>query len=217
MVEEKETRKLSFPLYVAAFVVTLIILLAGIYIGTIISENAKQDLQLDVAHLSTRLSGTQLMFLLDDSREFCPVYANELSKLEGDMRPIGQKLAFLEDKYGQVDEQLKLEYFNLETESYLLSKKVREKCNDDSVLVLYFYSNKNCEGCKKQGEDLSAAYDSTKRNVKIYSFDGDLGSPIVTAFKTRYNVTSYPTILVNENAHEGIVSSAEIVKLFENA
>ncbi|MDO8554600.1 MAG: hypothetical protein Q7S22_07365 [Candidatus Micrarchaeota archaeon] len=212
MVEQKsEQRKLSLPLYLGAFVVTVLIFMIGIYVGNYISENAKQTMSSDIESISSKLSGTQLLFLLDNSSAFCPVYMDELSKLDGDTEIIGQKLAFLEDKYGTVNEKLKLQYFVLETEAYLLSKKVNEKCEDDSVLVLYFYSNKDCKDCKQQGESLLAAKNSAKKNVKIYSFDGELNSPVVTALKIRHSISTYPSVVVDDALYLGFQSKEQLL------
>ncbi len=217
MVEQKTERKLSIPLYVGAFLVTMAIFLVGTYVGNLISENSRQGMSNDITKISSRLTDTQLLFLLDNSSSFCPVYNDALSKLDDDTELIGQKLAFLEDKYGTVDEKLKLQYFDLETDAYFLSKKVNEKCNDSSTLVLYFYSNKNCRDCKQEGETLLDARSAAKKKVKIYSFDGDMGSPVVTALKKKYSVSVYPTILINEIPYSGYQSLAQLSSSFEKS
>ncbi len=216
MVEQKsEQRKLSVPLYLGAFVVTALIFMLGIYVGNYISEISRQGMSGDIERISSKLSGTQLLFLLDNSSAFCPVYNDELSKLDADTESIGQKLAFLEDKYGTIDEKLKLQYFVLETESYLLSKRVNEKCNEDSLLVLYFYSNKDCKDCKQQGESLLAAKNSANKNVKIYSFDGELNSPVVTALKIRHSISTYPSVVVDDVLYSGLQTKEQLSGLFE--
>lgn len=213
-----QNRAFSLPLYLAAFVISIVIFGIGIYAGTIVDKGSLSGISADVERVLQRLESAQLLLFLDDSSSFCPVYSGELQKLERDTEKIGQKLDLLADK-GTFDIELKRQYFILEAQAYLLSKKVNDRCNVGDLLVLYFYSNNNCENCRQQGEDLLRARDrflaSTNRTVKIYSFDGELGSPVADALKQKYNVSGYPTVIINENAYRGYNSIEKMLGLFE--
>ncbi len=213
-------RPFSYPMYLIALLITAVIFAIGVYVGTILDRGSLDNLSLDVSQSIQRLESAQLLFFLDESASFCPVYADELEKLEADTNRIGQKLNLLEDK-GAVDLGLKKQYFSLEAQSYLLSKKVKEKCATRDVLVLYFYSNTECAQCRNQGEELEAVRDETlvksanAYHIRLYSFDGDIGSPVAEALKEKYDVSRYPSIVVNDQVYEGYQDQEALRRIFQ--
>ena len=108
----------------------------------------------------------------------------------------------------------------LEAESYLLSKKVKTLCGGSESLLINFYSNKNCAQCLDQGVEILRARDSLEAQglkVKLFSFDGEIGSPVAEAFVRQYNVSGYPTIVINEQAYPGFKTSAELQKIIKGS
>ena len=141
-------------------------------------------------------------------------------KIDSDTEKLGYKLAYIEDikGAGASDPDLKKKYFVLETEAYLLSKRIAESCGSSYAnfdLALYFYSNKKgaCFDCDAQGKAILDAKKELNRPFKVYSFDGDLGSTVADALKTRHGVTVYPSLVVNGVLYEGFVSKEELLGL----
>jgi hypothetical protein len=211
-------RKISIGLYAGAFLLSLLIFLSGIYVGQLIDESSMKTLSSDVQEVSQKVASVQLLLLMEaNSSAFCPVYSSELDAIDSEVERVGYKLTYLEDDRQMYDPALKKQYFVLQAESYLLSKKVREICDDKSVLLINFYSNTGCEDCKAQGNEILKARDelSGKVKLKLFSFDGDLGSPVADAFARQYNVSSYPTIVIDGKAYPGYMAASEIEKLVE--
>src|SRR3989338_302544 len=210
-------RSFSAPLYILAFIIAIVIFGIGVYVGTLFDKSNLSRISSDVESTLQRLESAQILLFLDDSASFCPVYKTELEKLERDTELIGHRLNLLSDK-GATDIELKKQYFVLEAQGYLLSKKVNERCNVNDTLVLYFYSNKNCEKCAAQGEDLLRSRDqlsnSIDKRIKFYSFDGDLGSAVADALKQKHYVYEYPTIVVNDKVYRDYQDVDTLVKIF---
>lgn len=200
-------RRISLPLYIGAFLISLTIFLAGVFVGHLIDTSSLEGISGDLSTVSQRMTSVHLLLLTEgNSSAFCPVYASELNSIDEEVELMGHRLSYLEDEKGVYDNELKKQYFALEASSYLLSKKVRELCGDDSVLLVHFYSNIDCPECKDQGVEILRARDelsSENIRVKLYSFDGELGSPVVEAFKSQYGVGSYPSIVVDGSTHPG--------------
>ncbi|NYZ77173.1 hypothetical protein H0O02_02555 [Candidatus Micrarchaeota archaeon] len=211
-------RTVAWPLYLTAFVISAAVFIAGIYIGTLLDKGEVQSLSSEVESLSQQLATTQLLFLMDEnSSAFCPVYASELSSLEEKREQVGYELSFLEDRRNVEAPELKKQYFLFEAQSYLLSKKLKEICGDDTVLLLYFYSNKNCSACRQQGADNLAARDAVAASnisVRIYSFDGDLGSPVAEGFMRQFGISEYPSVVIDGSVYAGPVTEDELVSAF---
>ncbi len=209
-------RKITLPIYAGAFLVSLVIFVIGVYVGSLVDANSLNDLQGNVSSISEKVASVQLLLLSEgNSSSFCPVYLNELHSIDQDVESVGYRLSYLEDVKQVSDDSLKKQYFLLEAESYLLSEKVKGLCGSDSVLLINFYSNKNCEVCRAQGTEVLKARDAIGpgTDVKLFSFDGDLGSPVAEALMSRYNVTGYPTIVINGKTYPGYHDSDQLKQL----
>lgn len=212
-------RRLSVPIYIGAFLISLVIFIIGIYIGTIIDTSNLSSISEEVSDISEKVASVQLLLLSGgNSSSFCPVYLSELDSIDKEVERIGHKLSYLEEVRGIYDNQLKKEYFILEAESYLLSEKVKTLCGDDSVLLIYFYSNKDCERCGEQGTEILKARDlllQERVDVKLFSFDGELGSPVAEALEMQYNVTAYPSIVINGKTYAGYHDSEKLKSIIK--
>jgi len=213
-------RKLSISIYAGAFVISLAIFILGIYIGTLIDSSNIELLSEEVSSISGRMASLQVLLLGGDNESFCPVYTSELSEMDREIEDIGYKLSFLEDERNVYDAELKKKYFLLEAQSYLLSQKAQELCGDDSTLLINFYSNKDCDRCREQGTEVLKARDTLASegiSLKLFSFDGELGSPVAEAFEDQYGISTYPSIVINEQTYSGFRSSEELEALVRDA
>ena len=205
----EQMRKMSVPIYIAAFVISVLIFAVGVYVGNTMDTIVKDSISSDLQSVYAKAQSSELLILLEDSPAFCPVYKEEADRMDDETLGLGTKIAYAEDVRGISDPELKKQYFMLEAQAFLISKKVKEQCNDGSDLILYFYSNENCASCAEQGHVLDTVR-SSRNDTKVYSFDGDLGSSIVTALKNQYGVTSYPAIVVNGQAYNRFVNAEEL-------
>lgn len=210
-------RRISLWLYAAAFAMSLAMFLTGLYVGSIIDRSNVENISTDVMRISERVSSLQLLLLMDEEGpHFCPLYSSELAAIDEEVELLGYRLSFLEDTKQIMDPELKKRYFVLEAESYLLSKKARSLCGGDEVLLINFYSNLDCDDCIAQGQEILRMRDalsSKGRSIKLYSFDGTLGSPIADALAARYGVTTYPTVVIEDVSYPGYRSSDELARI----
>jgi len=205
-------RKINVPLYVAAFLITTAIFAAGIYVGLVIEQEAAKSIYASLEKSTQRIANAQLMFLLEDSPSFCGVYEEDLEKVFEEADILGKELEYLEKQKQVYDPDLKNKYFALELRNYLMAKKVKDVCGGNFSLALYFYSS-NCTECERQGEELTSARDITGWRLKVFSFDGSSKSSIVDALKKEYNISAYPTIIIDEkHVLTGFKKAEEIVE-----
>ncbi|MCI0563576.1 MAG: thioredoxin domain-containing protein, partial [Nitrososphaera sp.] len=156
---------------------------------------------------------------MEGNSSSCPIYMSELDSIDADVERIGHRLSFLEEEKNVFDDELKRKYFILEAESYFLSKKAKELCGDDSALLIHFYSNKNCGNCREQGTEILKMRDSLKGqlDIKLFSFDGELESPVAEALEKQYNISSYPSIVVNEKTYSGFRTQEQLKAIIQAA
>ncbi|MFN7991572.1 MAG: hypothetical protein U0R44_05425 [Candidatus Micrarchaeia archaeon] len=209
-------RKITVPLYAGAFLLSLAIFVSGIYIGSAIDNTNLNNVAVDVSTISEKVASVQLLLLSEgNASSFCPVYSSELRSIDNEVEKVGYKLSFLEDEKGVYDNDLKRKYFLLEAESYLLSKKVRSLCGSSSILLINFYSNKDCARCREQGTEILKARDALagSSDIKLFSFDGELDSPVAESFEKEYNITGYPSVVIDGKTYPGFHDSAQLQKL----
>ena len=66
--------------------------------------------------------------------------------------------------------------------------------------------------CIQQGIDILAARDELPGiTMRIYSFDGELESPIADAFMQQYNISEYPSTVIDGRVYSGPITKDEIV------
>jgi hypothetical protein len=213
-------RKISYPIYGLAFLLSIVVFCIGIYVGYLVDQYNQQAIAKEVDDISQKVSAAQLLLLLEENgTSFCPVYGSQLGSINADVEKIGYELTFMEEEKQVFDVPLKKNYFVLEAQSYLLAKRMKERCSDNSTLLVYFYSNSNCSACKQQGDDILRARDETLGKVpqvRIFSFDGDLGSPVANGLKAQFNVTRYPSIVINGRLYPGVQSKDSVVADLES-
>ena len=92
--------------------------------------------------------------------------------------------------------------------------KIKEECDLETPVILYFYSNKgDCPDCKEQGFILS--YLKRTTNAQIYSIDVNTDNGAVRALKAIYNITNTPSIIINEDTYKEFTNLKTIMEVIE--
>jgi hypothetical protein len=204
-------RKINLPIYILTFILTVIIFAIGFWFGTVYDSMMSENIELQISEVSYQLLSMQLFYLTGESVEYCDFYKSELDKIDSTTAQLGYELTFLEETKGYTNPELKDKYFVLETTSLSVNRKISEICGSEDKEVLYFYSNEKCgEDCIIQGRELLKLKEN--KNVRIYSFDCTIDSPIANSLCKKYNVKSYPTIVTNENIFVGLHKYNELLE-----
>lgn len=216
---KKGTQGFTWEIYIIAFVITVIIFIIGVVIGTHISKSEIADIKEKIAVLSDRTLSLQLMLIsTPDPTVFCSMYEGADKAFEEEAWALGEQLDYLELQKGVTDDELKSRYSELEFRNYYFTNLAKERCNLSTVTILYFYSNdkRKCQRCFEQGVELFNARRQmleAEQAVRIYSFDGDLDTPIINILKEKFEIDSYPTIIINEQIYPKFMSAAEVINV----
>ena len=83
------------------------------------------------------------------------------------------------------------------------------------VSVLYFYSLKDCTVCPDQGVILTYFKKIFDERLLVFPINVDLEKeePFIKIMRSRYNITSYPSIVIQEKKHEGVVQKTDLSRL----
>lgn len=208
-------RNFSLNVYITVFVITLGLFLLGVYIGMVLNDMFLINFNEEVESLNIKMHSYELLFLLDDSSMSCDLYNEYVNKFDTETSEVGANLEYMEQHQGIEDRELKMNYFELETRDYLISNKMINQCDINQSIILYFYSNEKCDLCKEQGFELDKlkrdVNTNNQTNVRTYSFDGSYEeSAVIRALKSEFNITSYPTLIINGEKFEGLRRTSEI-------
>jgi hypothetical protein len=115
----------------------------------------------------------------------------------------GSILADLEEKMGKNNENIltRKKFYSLVLAEHLeLINTINQECNESFNTILFFYSNEkeDAEKSKYVGGILDVLYQQNKGDLFIYSFDMNLDSDIIGAFKEKYSVEAPMKLVINE-------------------
>ena len=221
----KAKRKISKERYVIVAIITLLIFLLGISFGFILDnfrvkqiENEERARQLDYASLQFQYLFLTSLQELNENGSACSALKINLEKTIKEMSKTVEELEYYKkesslnkDRYAQLQRQ----YFIDNLKYWLLAKKSRKLCNIDIVTVLYFFSSKNCDICPNQGILLTYYKKIFNDRLLIFPLDVDIKNkePVVDLMLKTYNITVYPTIVVNGEKHTGVVPKDKLKRI----
>jgi len=203
-----------------AAVITFLIFTLGVLLGLIMDYerlsflNQRTEIQ-EVNYKSLQL---QYLYLSDigSGNNSCPLLR---AALKNSIKDLSYSLEKLESY--EKETQINSKDYELITKQYVLdnirywifSKKTKEICNEDIINVLYFYSRDNCDICHNQGTILSYFKTKLDDEILIFPLNVDIDEDLIYLLSLQYNVTKFPTIIVNDNKYEGVISKNELSRI----
>jgi len=216
---QAEIRNIRKDKYAVALVITIMIFTLGFLLGTVL-DNYKRTYVEEVAkQQELEFTSLQLQYLYLESiqgTEKCPAL---YQTLENNIRTLGPTLDKMLDyeKSKNVNSTgylfLKRQYLLSNLKYWLLSEELKKTCSGDYVTVLYFFSN-DCDICiKSQGVILSNLKQAFGDKLLIFAIDSDFtDEPMITLLKNKYNVTTYPTLVINDQKNDVFLNRGELLQ-----
>lgn len=213
-------RTLSKDKYIFAGLITLAIFLLGLFLGLIIEEKRVQYIQKEARLRSLDFNSLQLQYAYIDqlSQEN---NCNAVSKtFDTNLDQLEEARIKLEnfDANAKINKKefeiLKREYIQAQLRYWLLSKKRKELCNDDTVSLLYFFSDaKTCPECDNQAFVLTYLKLRFKNKLLNFIFDSKVrDEPMIELLRKAYNIRTYPTIIIENKIFEGFTSKEKLLE-----
>ena len=207
MVKKKNLTKAFF----VSFIIGTLIFSLGLFLGYGLDVLRIKDASTSISdiELETLNYITSNEFIDVFGGNHCDLVNSELEGLSVQLFEIGQTLVKYEKRNifsGTEYKLLKSKYFLLEVRAYTLFTKLKNQCDSDYDLILYFY-DQNQDDSENQGYILDKLVKSD--NVTIFYFDRDF--EIISFLINRYDIKKSPTIIINEDIKfEGITYLGEL-------
>lgn len=212
-------RQIYLKTYVLTGLMAFLVFSLGFLLSVLIDDEriTKVERATKVQELNYKSLQFQQLYLntLINNTDSCPVF--ELS-LQSSINTLTDSLERMEAYKASVNfnraefDDLSRNYVLDNLRYWLFAGKTKELCDLDFVTVLYFYSDKECSICPDQGVVLSYYKKLLGDRLLVFPINTDLqGSEAsIDMLARRYNVTAYPTIIVEESKYEGVVSKGEL-------
>lgn len=218
----KAERKINRSKYLAVGFITLLIFMLGMSFGIVWDSKRVQYVQEINEQRDLDYQSLQFQYLfassLEEKESSCGAL---LVTLEESVKSLAETLNrltnFEKESTFNNEQYVKLEraYILDNLRYWLFAEKVRKICEKDIVTVLYFHTKYGCGECLDQGTILTHYKTIFGDRLLVYPIDSEIkaSEPSIVMIESRYNITTYPTIVIENEKYEGLVGTEELKKL----
>ena len=206
-------------IFVKSFIISLFLFLIGIGIGmgiekidstglfakTTSIENSIQEIELEMLYFQNLNSSTSCTFLND----ILGKTNNNLDILSSQLEKYSDRNIIFTGDLADIKEK----YTGLAIKSWLLNEQIKTNCGPKSASLLYFYQTQNCNDCAVQGNILTNLKQTYKDKLLVYPLDVGVKLDLINILQERYNITSFPSVVIGDTVFKGIVGKGDIIPL----
>ena len=220
-------KRLNAGTLIAALLISGLLFSAGLFVGYTAGKEKLSQVESELVDISSDVENFQLQMLFIDTlgeKATCPLLSAQLSEINQKADSVGTRLEqYLQGSLTGEDvdfNKLSESYARVLTSYWLLATKFQQACETNVTTVVFFVS-KACNElspnpCDDQGFVLSYFKGVFKDDLLVFTLRADLSEPSIHVLRDYYNVTEYPTIVVNGEKHEGFVPKAELEAILCN-
>ena len=206
-------------IFLSSLAITIVIFVAGLMLGYNLDSFRTDDVmtELQNSEIETESYVVEQLFWDSVEGEGCGNVDVRISSLSVELGELGQDLVSYEQKSLFSDaeyEYLARKYFLEEIRTYILFNSLKETCDLDKNMILFFYDPEDSES-ETQGYVLDKVRNTSNNTVLIFSFNSDFeGENAIESMELYYNITETPTMIINENIKQvGYTSFSEVLEL----
>lgn len=211
-------RTLNKNKYALVAIMTIIIFILGLLLGLVINEYKIEYMERIAKEQEVEFSSLQFQYLyLDTLKDYerCSVVSKTLENNLKTLAPILEELE-RHEQIGDIEDPsyitLKRKYILANLRYWLLAQVSKESCNNDIITIFYFYTPE-CKNCHNQGFTLTHLKQIFGDRLLIYPIDSSFDKePMITILNAKYNITEYPTLVIEESIHPGFMSKDDILE-----
>ena len=224
--KQKVKRSLSVPMHLTVLFLTIIVFVAGVWIGNYLAKQVNAQFYDEIDALQMSNVNLEFLSLLESDSvvrsnpalktEVCKAVEDSAHNLGVQTADVGRRLRLFEQKRGDGADVLALQqrYFALEARDYFFWKKLKALCNTNLTLVIYFYTTQ-CFDCGAYDAVISDFKKQNPPGILVYSFNLDHrdSTPSIALLSSLYKVETAPAVVVNDEKLTREPSVDELKKL----
>ena len=199
---------------IKAGAVTVLVLALGILLGFQMDDLRQDHLseELRQSNLETETFSVLDNYVQRSDRDHCQLMEVQIPSIGERNGELGSELERFEAQNIGSDEDYRYirdRYYNNQLRLYMALNSYKDRCNGtNQTTILYFFDDST--ESQRQGAVLNEVV--KQKNVQVFSFNAEVeDSLIVDVLTEDFNVTEYPTIIVNDDQKfEGFISENEL-------
>ncbi len=210
----------NFSYYLAfSLFISTILFVAGILIGLSIDSMKEKSIGEGMSYLESSLYTTEIELMAMDffgNNISCPYLDFVVTELADKNSELGKKVEEYEssNKVTYNDYQnIKKQYTLSLIKNWIVIENIKKHCNSNYTIVLYFYSNRDCNRCENQGYILSYFKALLGNDLMVFAIDGDIDLNVVKMLKYNYNITTYPSLVINGEVYSGFMNKDNLTSI----
>lgn len=221
MAKRDEERSINRARYFVAAVMTISIFLLGLMLGLIVEDKRIRMSQADEKSQELEFKSMQLQYEYINQLSLennCPAiletFEENIENLEASRIRLENYLK--SSKFNKDDfNRLKRDYTISQIQYWLFAKKKKQLCDSEDVSILYFFAeDKACPDCNEQSFVLTYMKKLFGSDLLIFSVNTNFTQePMISILEKSYNVTEYPTMLIDNRKIEGFRNKDEVLSL----
>ena len=201
-----------------AFVFSALIFVLGVMIGNLLSKE-RVDYLKDVAYkqrLDYESLDLQSLYISTTNlrNESCSALGKILEQSLKSVADAQSKVElYIKQRNDPRYSDIKREYSTAQIRYWLLDKKIKDICKIDSVSILYFYSDKECQDCGAQGTVLTYLKEKIGDRLLVFSLDSDFSQePLIALVAINHNIIEVPSLVLENKSYSGLFAKESLLK-----
>jgi hypothetical protein len=199
---------------IKAGAVTVLVLALGILLGYQMDDLRQDHLseELRQSNLETETFSVLDNYVQRSDRDHCQLMEVQIPSIGERNGELGSELERFEAQNIGSDEEYRYirdRYYNNQLRLYMALNSYKDRCNGtNQTTVLYFFDDST--ESQRQGAVLNEVV--KQKNVQVFSFNAEVDDSLIVDVLTEdFNVTEYPTVIVNDDQKfEGFISENEL-------
>lgn len=213
-------RKIKKRRYVIALIITLLVFFFGAMFGILMEGQRIQYIKEKADEQKLDYMNLQFQYeFINQLREDanCPLFIKTLNTNIEDLEETRARLStYGSDAWVSKKEfdSLYNEYILSQLNYWLLAKDARDLCELETARILYFFSNdKECASCEEQAFILTYLKNKLGDRLLNFALNAQFrDNQALGLVMDVYSVTTFPTLIIEGEKFEGLVSKQEILQ-----
>jgi glutaredoxin len=162
-------------------------------------RDLESKISLDILSVETRFS-----LLQKTSCEHIVSDRDSDAGFNTDLNNLAIRVKSLENQLGYFNQDvvsLKKYYSLLQIKDYLLMKEYHDRCNQDTVSILYFH-DVDCTTCSRQSIILDKIVEEYPE-IRVYYFDKTTNTPALDTLSSIFKIKESPSLVINDKVYSG--------------
>ncbi|MFH1391776.1 MAG: hypothetical protein ABIH20_05680 [Candidatus Diapherotrites archaeon] len=202
--------------YLKALGLTIILTLLGIMIIGFADDARLSQVSSVLEENAIAIESTQQLLLYEsitgDTENVCNALSKKINLQAGktsdflmDLQAVNAQTFFANT------ELAKMKFLNQNIQLYLLVQKSIQDCGNKTKPILYFYTDKSFSADEEAQAKILDSVVQQCPNVRVFAFPHDLDIPVVDVLMSKYSISEYPAIVLENERINGLVAEELII------